>query len=198
MVNFLLKENKFTLLLSLIAVVLVAAFGILTYQSNQSYTSQAAYRENLVRGCYYKMGCPPINQGRQTVYKCQPVLVCPTPTFSPSPTIVRNFLDCNDCTKAGKSFLCLDTVVKISYCSDARSILPSATCAICIQPTPSYPTPTVKTCLPPPSCLFSEPRCLLPEPIEGWCKVTPSSPISPKASLTKIPTQQVTFYPNPQ
>src|SRR3989344_1365899 len=37
------------------------------------------------------------------------------------------------------------------------------------------PTPT---CIPAPSCLYTEPRCLMPEPIGGWCKLTPTPYIS--------------------
>lgn len=57
--------------------------------------------------------------------------------------------------------------------------LPGMTPAPTSTPTPSVsatpvPTPTPSaTCLPRPVCLDSTPRCLLPEPVGGWCQASP-------------------------
>jgi len=46
-------------------------------------------------------------------------------------------------------------------------------------------TPTPPKCEMPPACLFTRPPCLRPEPIGGWCKVTPTPTIKPP-SVTPI------------
>jgi len=47
------------------------------------------------------------------------------------------------------------------------------------------PTPT-PTCTPRPACLDAQPACLIPEPIEGWCPISPT-PTRPAATATPRP-----------
>lgn len=47
-----------------------------------------------------------------------------------------------------------------------------------ISPTPRA---TPSSCQPRPACLDSKPRCLLPEPADGWCPTLSPSTLSPRA-----------------
>lgn len=58
--------------------------------------------------------------------------------------------------------------------SVAGSPLPSDFCRLTGRPLPC-PTGPVASCLPRPKCLDSVPRCLMPEPAEGWCPSSTSS-----------------------
>lgn len=67
------------------------------------------------------------------------------------------------------------------------------------QPGPTLTPPTPKpTCVPMPPCVISNPRCLLPEPAEGWCPATPfPSPTGAITSpLTPLPTPPPSFLDN--
>lgn len=52
------------------------------------------------------------------------------------------------------------------------------------------PTPTItpiKTCLPRPLCLDAEPRCMIPEPMGGWCPRPSWSPVACTADAKICP-----------
>lgn len=56
---------------------------------------------------------------------------------------------------------------------------PGASSTPRVTPLPTPPLTPPASCLPRPSCLDSKPRCLLPEPADGWC---PSSLPTPSLS----------------
>lgn len=62
-------------------------------------------------------------------------------------------------------------------------------------PKPPIPTPK-PTCLPRPTCLDAVPKCLLSEPIGGWCPA-PTPTAVPTPTPTPIPTPTTTVSPNP-
>ena len=179
MYDKLFRENKLVAFYSL-SIVLILLFGVIFASSRRTLNSQAGSNTDIARGCYYKLICPPRQTGSQSIFRCLPTLVCPTPTFFPTPTLARTSLSCNDCTNSNFTNLCFDTVKKAGYCANISpnlSSLPGGlSCVSCSSLTPT-PYPTI--CTPPPACIYSEPRCLLPEPPDGWCELTPTPNLYP-------------------
>lgn len=51
--------------------------------------------------------------------------------------------------------------------------------------------PTIKptiTCLPRPACLDAKPKCMIVEPLGGWCKIHPTITAAPTTASTATPT----------
>jgi len=136
-----LKNNKTAVIISLTVAVFVFALTSLVSNSKTNVLSEAAWNTVFRPGCYYKLSCPPTNSSSyQSVFRCQPVLVCPTPTIYPGKTF-----GCNDCAASGDSTLCFDRLRKASYCSNSGSGgISSISCVSCIPTPTSYPriTPT--------------------------------------------------------
>ena len=183
----LFRENKLVAIYSF-SIVFLLIVAVLVKGTKNTYNSSASENNYITPGCYYKLNCPPKESGTKSTFQCIPTLVCPTPTPIPKPTGTRTSLTCGECTANKYTDLCFDTVKKAAYCAllnNLTSMPTGLTCAKCIVPT----TTPVK-CTPPPACLYSEPRCLMPEPTGGWCVVTPTQ----KPSI--YPTA-ATVYPLP-
>ena len=108
-------------------------------------------------------------------------------------------LTCGTCRQFGANKICLDSNQNMAYCASDKQVMPAlTTCIVCpnISPYPSrsisqYPTIPMPSCIKPPPCLFTNPRCMIAEPAEGWCPITP-----PATSVTPWPTKVfVTKYP---
>lgn len=50
--------------------------------------------------------------------------------------------------------------------------------------------PPIPTCAPKPACLNTEPKCLIPEPIGGWCPIPTPTAIPPVPTIAKCPNAQ--------
>ncbi|OGK42696.1 hypothetical protein A3A74_00115 [Candidatus Roizmanbacteria bacterium RIFCSPLOWO2_01_FULL_35_13] len=187
MYDKLFRENKLVAIYSF-SIVFLLIVAVLVNGTKNTYNSSASENNYITPGCYYKLNCPPKESDTKSTFQCVPTLVCPTPTLTPKPTGIRTSLTCGECAANKLTNLCFDSVKKTSYCTSLSTILPlptGLTCVKCI-----VPTITPAKCTLPPACLFSEPRCLMPEPIGGWCGVTPTKGpyIYPTAA---------TMYPKP-
>lgn len=68
------------------------------------------------------------------------------------------------------------------------------TCQVVVAAATPTPTPTTTiapTCQPRPACLDATPRCLMPEPVAGWCptptpSITTPPPTTPQLALQKM------------
>ncbi len=92
-----------------------------------------------------------------------PAKVAPTFVVYPTPAMRNNdSLSCSDCVAQGKDTICFNVEANRATCRNARSINQDVNvlCRKCaVKP----------TCIQPPPCVYSIPRCLIPEPSAGWC-----------------------------
>jgi len=156
--------NKRISVLSIILIALsVLIVASLIGEQNLDIREQAKMRDeqSIASGCYYKLPCPVRNSGDKPQFNCRPILVCPKPTSAPK-------LTCGQCLENNLQQLCFDPAAKVSYCLGADTVVDGVSCVSCADTTP---TPG---CIPRPSCVDNPPYCLLPEPIGGWCKITPT------------------------
>jgi len=56
-------------------------------------------------------------------------------------------------------------------------------------PPSSSPSPNSVICLPRPACLDAVPRCLIPEPVSGWCSTLTPTQQTPPPSIQQSPPQ---------
>lgn len=111
--------------------------------------------------------------------QCTPDSTPPTTTQSPTPSTTTT--PTGTCTTPPE---CPPPPPNCSY-SGANS----CSCGTVVCPTATV-TPT---CTPRPGCLDASPRCMIPEPSEGWC--TPSSTPTVTATLTTTATPTTTPTP---
>lgn len=200
MTNNSFSLNKLTakniLILSALILIFVLVLAALISKSNTNYLSQAYQTENLASGCYYQLNCPPVNNSvNRPLFKCTPLLVCPTPTSSPTPTIPKTSLSCNDCLAENISNLCFNPVRKISYCSNTIEAGSDTVCTVCTSPTPV-------ACITPPPCLkgIKQPDGSIiycdPKPLPSGVSYCSYNPTPPVTSNPQLCLQQFTWGRN--
>lgn len=85
-------------------------------------------------------------------------------------------LSCSDCQQANKDTLCLNMNTATASCQHSSTKIAlkesiGTLCVHCPQPKPTG------ACTPRPACLDTVPPCKIPEPVGGWCALSPT-PIS--------------------
>jgi hypothetical protein len=186
------KENKLVAFYSL-SIALLLFVAVLVAGSRTTVDTSAREGSNLTPGCYYRLSCPPRTQNdRQSVFRCLPSLVCPTPTRPPAPTVSRTILTCNDCRSGRFTGLCFDSVRKSSYCynfSPNITGFPSnVNCVQCTAPTPSVCTPM------PIECRFPTSGVACSPPPGGWCRSTPTPTAARPTRLPTLPPTTPTCF----
>jgi hypothetical protein len=116
----------------------------------------------------------------------------PSVVSSPPQSTHPYMLSCADCQANGKNTLCFNSAEKTASCRNTpeQTTIPqqvselNTLCVRCsVQPS-GQPAPT-GFCLPRPPCLDATPRCMIAEPRDGWCPLTPTPMVS------KIPTPTI-------
>ena len=128
----LFQENKMVAFYSF-AVFFLMLVGVFANNYRNTLDSQAKESSEIIRGCYYKLNCPPKENRVQSTFKCLPTLVCPTPTFI-RPTVTKTNLTCNDCIRNRFKILCFNEKSKSAYCGntfDKSAVSAFGTCVSC-------------------------------------------------------------------
>lgn len=189
--NPLFSSKSYAVIFAGIIAVLIVIFAGMLVNSRTSILGLAFETDGFRFGCYYKMSCPPRNKGSQSVFSCSPVLICPTPTVYPKPTLTKTILTCSDCAANRLMNLCFDTANRASYCTSSYpGEISNTSCVSCrLTPTPYstiYPRPSCiplpTTCPPGSVC----PAFLIYNSGDYWCLPTPP-PITPQPSCYPPP-----------